>query len=143
SPEREAPNAQPAPAAGSEPGAAASDSTATPDFGGRPFAENRTYLVTGGLGGFGLATAEWLVERGARTLVLASRRGTPDDDARARIERLRAAGARVECRALDVTDAGSIDALLAFVAAELPPLGGIVHSAMVLDDRAIARLSDG
>ena len=35
----------------------------------------KSYVVTGGLGGFGLELAHWLVERGARHLVLTSRRG--------------------------------------------------------------------
>ena len=34
-----------------------------------------TYLVTGGLGGFGLAIAAWLVDKGARSLVLIGRSG--------------------------------------------------------------------
>ena len=33
-----------------------------------------TYLITGGLGGFGLALAVWLVEHGARKIVLSSKR---------------------------------------------------------------------
>ena len=37
----------------------------------------KSYVVTGGLGGFGLELAHWLVERGARNLVLTSRRGIP------------------------------------------------------------------
>src|SRR5690606_11018978 len=36
------------------------------------------HLVVGGLGGFGMATAAWLARRGARTIVLTSRRGVPD-----------------------------------------------------------------
>ena len=38
---------------------------------------DRTYLITGGLGGFGLALAVWLVEHGARKLVLSSKRCAP------------------------------------------------------------------
>ena len=34
-----------------------------------------SYVVTGGLGGFGLELAHWLVDRGARNLILTSRRG--------------------------------------------------------------------
>ncbi|MEU9124418.1 beta-ketoacyl reductase [Streptomyces sp. NPDC048506] len=34
-----------------------------------------TYLITGGLGGFGAASAGWLAERGVRHLALVSRRG--------------------------------------------------------------------
>jgi NADPH:quinone reductase-like Zn-dependent oxidoreductase len=39
------------------------------------FRAGGTYLITGGLGGFGLAVARWLVERGARHLILMGRRG--------------------------------------------------------------------
>ena len=34
---------------------------------------DRNHLITGGLGGFGLAAAQWLVERGARRLTLVGR----------------------------------------------------------------------
>ena len=33
------------------------------------------YLITGGLGGFGLELAQWLINRGAKKLVLTSRTG--------------------------------------------------------------------
>ena len=33
------------------------------------------YLITGGLGGFGIELAQWLIKRGARKLVLTSRQG--------------------------------------------------------------------
>jgi fatty acid synthase len=35
---------------------------------------DRTYLITGGLGGFGLALAVWLAGRGAKNIVLSSKR---------------------------------------------------------------------
>lgn len=38
---------------------------------------DRTFLITGGLGGFGLALAVWLVEHGARKIVLSSKRCAP------------------------------------------------------------------
>lgn len=37
--------------------------------------ENGCYIVTGGLGGFGLELINWLIERGARKLVAVSRNG--------------------------------------------------------------------
>ncbi|RQX68884.1 putative type I fatty acid synthase, partial [Toxoplasma gondii CAST] len=40
---------------------------------------DRTYLITGGMGGLGLVVAQWLVEEGARHIVLLSRRGEPSD----------------------------------------------------------------
>ena len=39
------------------------------------FRNDSTYLVTGGLRGFGLTTAEWIVDNGARHIVLAGRGG--------------------------------------------------------------------
>lgn len=36
---------------------------------------NLVYIITGGLGGLGLELAGWLAKRGARKLVLTSRRG--------------------------------------------------------------------
>lgn len=36
---------------------------------------NNSYLIVGGLGGFGLELADWLVQRGARKLILTSRSG--------------------------------------------------------------------
>src|SRR5262249_55291189 len=42
-----------------------------------------THVITGGLGGFGLEAAKWLVERGARHLVLISRRGATTAGAQA------------------------------------------------------------
>lgn len=36
---------------------------------------NHVYIIPGGLGGFGLELADWLVIRGARKLILSSSRG--------------------------------------------------------------------
>lgn len=36
---------------------------------------HKSYIITGGLGGFGLELAHWLVQRGAQKLVLTSRSG--------------------------------------------------------------------
>jgi acyl transferase domain-containing protein/acyl carrier protein len=104
------------------------------------FRPDRTYLVTGGLSGFGLATAQWMVEQGARSLVLGSRRGIPDAEASLVIEALRDR-ARIECHPLDVTQPESIDDLLGYIDRNLPPLAGIFHSAMVLEDLPIRELS--
>jgi amino acid adenylation domain-containing protein len=97
-----------------------------------------TYLVSGGLGGFGLATARWLAERGARHLVLLSRSGIPRGPAEDLDELREHAEVRVE-RA-DVADTTALATVLERVRAELPPVRGVVHTAMVLDDDTLARL---
>lgn len=96
-----------------------------------------TWLVTGGLGGFGLATAKWLVAQGARSLALMSRRGDATDEARAGIAFLQAAGAQVRAFAADVGVAADVARVLSELRATMPPLVGVVHAAMVLDDAPV------
>jgi acyl transferase domain-containing protein/NADPH:quinone reductase-like Zn-dependent oxidoreductase/SAM-dependent methyltransferase/acyl carrier protein len=104
------------------------------------FRPDVTYLITGGLGGFGLATAEWMVARGARHLALMGRRGAVSAAARAAVDRLREAGVTIRVLKADVTREDQCAAALAEIAGALPPLRGIVHAAMVLDDGALLRL---
>ncbi len=96
-----------------------------------------TFLITGGLSGFGLKTAEWLAQKGARNLVLISRSGPVSEEARQAISSLHQAGVTVHAAACDVTDKTALTELLAVVARTLPPLTGIVHAAMVIQDGLI------
>jgi acyl transferase domain-containing protein/surfactin synthase thioesterase subunit len=95
-----------------------------------------TYLITGGLGTLGLAVARWLVDRGARSLALTSRRA-PDAEARAAIARLESLGATVRVIAADVASAADVHRLFRSLAAA-PPLAGVVHGAGVLADGIVA-----
>ena len=97
---------------------------------------DRTYLVTGGLGGIGCAVAGWLADRGAGAIVLNGRRD-PDAAATETIEALRRRGVRVAVELADVTDPEAVDAMLARVDDCLPPLGGVIHSVGVLSDAAL------
>jgi len=104
--------------------------------------EDATYLVTGGLSGLGLRTAQWLAAKGARALVLLSRRGEGGEGAPQDVlAGLRAAGARVWAPACDVTDRAALADVLSRVEAELPPLRGVVHAAMVIDDAMLGNLT--
>jgi acyl carrier protein len=102
--------------------------------GGLALPADATYLVTGGLGGFGLRTAQWLADRGARNLILISRSGPASDTAQAAIAAFEAQGVRVHAAACDVTDRAALASLLQETAATLPPLKGLVHAAVVIDD---------
>ncbi|WP_181705306.1 type I polyketide synthase [Chthonobacter rhizosphaerae] len=99
-----------------------------------------TYIVAGGLGGFGVETAKMLVRRGARSIVLTSRSGTVSPVAAEAIAHMEAAGARVLVTATDITSRDAVDALLARIRADLPPLKGVLHTAMVLDDALFQNL---
>ena len=109
--------------------------TAPPLLNGR-LRQDRTYLVTGGLGGIGCAVAEWLADKGAGTIVLNGRRA-PDAAAEETINALRERGVTVQVELADVSDAPAVDRMLARMDRELPPLGGVIHSVGVLSDAAL------
>ena len=101
---------------------------------------DRTYLVTGAFGGFGRALARWLVREGAGTLVLVGRRGAQSPGADSLVSELTAAGARVAVRAVDVANLDAVRALMAGIRRDGPPLAGVFHAAMVLDDEWLSAL---
>ncbi|ATB40500.1 polyketide synthase [Cystobacter fuscus] len=92
-----------------------------------------TYLITGGLGALGLATAEWLVRSGARHLVLTGR-GEPGAEAKATISALTASGCQVTVARADVSRLEDVQRLVDEISARGSRLRGIFHSAGVLDD---------
>jgi myxalamid-type polyketide synthase MxaB len=100
-----------------------------------------TYLITGGLGALGLQVARWLVDQGARHLVLSSRRGPKSSEQSQAIGRLEAAGAEVRVIPADVTSRESVERLVGTVRSTGPPLRGVVHAAGVLDD-GMLRMQD-
>ncbi len=100
-----------------------------------------TFLVVGGLNGFGLKTAEWLVEKGARNLVLISRSGPASEQAITARTRLEQAGATVLATTCDATDRQALAELLGEISRTMPPLKGVIHSAMVIDDGLIRNMT--
>jgi len=92
-----------------------------------------TYLITGGLGGLGLETARWLVNEGARSLVLIGRH-VPSEYAQAAIVKMEHVGAVITTFQADVSQAAEVANVFAYIKESLPPLRGIFHTAGVLDD---------
>jgi acyl transferase domain-containing protein/NADPH:quinone reductase-like Zn-dependent oxidoreductase/acyl carrier protein len=101
---------------------------------------NATYLITGGLGGLGLVTAQAFVEHGAQHLVLTSRKAASEELLQA-VARLEESGATVVIRHTDMSSDAQVGALLNEIRATMPPLRGIVHAAGILDDAVVAHLS--
>ncbi|MBU2720770.1 SDR family NAD(P)-dependent oxidoreductase, partial [Acidithiobacillus ferridurans] len=99
------------------------------------------YLVTGGLSGFGLETAQWLVTRGARRLVLISRSARPDAAGQEALTAMTAAGVDLHCLPCDVGDGAQVQALFTRITAEIGPLRGIIHAAAAIDDALAQNLT--
>ncbi|HEY7489577.1 MAG TPA: SDR family NAD(P)-dependent oxidoreductase, partial [Candidatus Tectomicrobia bacterium] len=93
-----------------------------------------TYLITGGLGGFGLAVAQWVVEQGARHLVLVGRSGAASAAAEKALEAMEGMGAQIVVARADVVEEQQVADVLAAIERSMPPLRGIIHAAGVFDD---------
>jgi acyl transferase domain-containing protein/acyl carrier protein len=92
-----------------------------------------TYVVTGGLGALGLQVARWMVERGARQLVLVSRR-PPSETVRLQLAEIEQNGAALHVVQADIAQEEAMPALFARLQREMPPVRGVVHAAGIMDD---------
>ena len=95
--------------------------------------DNATYLITGGLGGLGLSCAKWLVEQGARHLVLMGR-NRPSPTAQEALDALAQAGTQVRVVEGDVSQEAEVARALDEIDRLMPPLKGIIHAAGLLED---------
>ena len=98
-----------------------------------------SYLVTGGLGGLGLVITRWLVERGARQIILVSRR-KPNRVIQAQLQMIEAMGTQVTAAQVDVADAAQMTELMMQIKRSHPPLRGIVHAAGVTEDGILQQM---
>src|SRR6516164_7004032 len=101
-----------------------------------------SYLVTGGRGGFGLATGEWLVRKGARHLAVVGRSETTAPDAALALEHLRQNGVAVHEFTVDIADPDQVARLLRRMEREMPPLRGIIHCAAVIQDSSLVNMTE-
>ena len=113
-----------------------------------------SYLITGGLGDLGLVVARWMVERGARRLILLGRTKFPQRSSWSAVEtgtrlahqigairELEAMGASIHLAPVDVADEEQLGTFLNEFSAEgWPPIRGVVHAAGVLQDGLLTQL---
>jgi acyl transferase domain-containing protein len=104
------------------------------------FREDRTYLITGGLGGLGLLVARWMVSKGAKHLVLVGRR-SPDDAVLKKLTELEQAGALVVVEKADVSELQDMARVVSQINQSTFPLAGVIHSAGMLSDGVLQNQS--
>jgi acyl transferase domain-containing protein/NADPH:quinone reductase-like Zn-dependent oxidoreductase len=94
------------------------------------------YLITGGLGALGLLVARWLVEHGARHLLLVGRR-EPTEAVRAALADMETRGVRVRVFQADVSQRQDLARVFEAIRVDGLPLRGVIHAAGVLDDQSL------
>ncbi|XP_063708978.1 fatty acid synthase-like [Culicoides brevitarsis] len=97
------------------------------------FKPNLSYVIPGGLGGFGLELADWIVLRGCKNLVLSSSKGISKPYQQYRINLWRSYGVQVVISTDDITTPEGCHDLIK-AAMELGPVGGIFNLAVLLRD---------
>ena len=99
--------------------------------GALPVRGDASYVLTGGHQGVGFEVAQWLVEKGARHIVLLGRSAAPPP---ANLRALEARGARVRYAQVDVSDEASLRRWWTERGPDEPPVRGVVHAASVWQD---------
>ncbi|KYC40369.1 hypothetical protein WA1_26500, partial [Scytonema hofmannii PCC 7110] len=95
--------------------------------------KDATYLITGGLGSLGLQLAGWMVQQGARYLVLVGRSGA-SETTREVLKELERSGVKVLVAKGDVSQQKDVARILGEISESMPVLRGVIHAAGILDD---------
>ncbi|XP_017769930.1 PREDICTED: fatty acid synthase-like [Nicrophorus vespilloides] len=92
-----------------------------------------SYIILGGLGGFGLELADWLVLRGAKTLIISSRTGVKTGYQQNRIKIWQSYGVNVIIALEDISNYENCKKLI-IKAENVAPVYGFFNLAVVLRD---------
>lgn len=101
------------------------------------FSDKASYIITGGTSGFGLDVAQWMAENSAGNIILLSRNGARTTEAKNAISLMEKSGASVYAPCIDVADEEQIKEIIQKYNTLDKPVKGIIHAAMVLDDRPL------
>ncbi|KAI1176375.1 beta-ketoacyl synthase domain-containing protein [Nemania sp. FL0916] len=103
------------------------------------FQADKTYWLVGLSGTLGLSLCDWMVDHGAKSIVITSRNPGKIDPAW--VELKKQAGATVKLIANDITNEDDLKSVHSTIVETLPPIAGVVQGAMVLKDSAIRDMS--
>lgn len=102
------------------------------------FKGDKTYWMCGLSGALGISLVDWMIERGARYLVLTSRNPNISPDW---IEAHKQNGVTVSIIPCDVTNEPALRAAHKSICEKLPPIIGVLNGAMVLRDVSVQNMS--
>lgn len=105
------------------------------------FYYNKSYIVIGGVGGFGLELVEWMISRGANNFVLSSRSGVKTGYQSFCLRKWRERGVTIKTTTLDASTMEGAKQLIT-EALNLSPVGGIFNLAAILHDAFFENLDE-
>lgn len=98
--------------------------------------EDASYVITGGTGALGLIYAECLIQKGAKHLVLTSRRGA-SEKAQKTIQLWKDKGVDVLVSKADISCERDVENLFSEIREKMPPIKGVIHAAGRIEDKMI------
>ena len=104
--------------------------------------DNANYIVIGGLGGLGRFICSWMVENGAKHIIVISRSGAGTLEARDTMSSMNASGASIQCIKSDACDRKAISEILSSLRRKRP-IKGVINLAMVLAGAPMATMTAG
>ncbi|KAI0424987.1 hypothetical protein F5Y09DRAFT_347142 [Xylaria sp. FL1042] len=105
---------------------------------GFSFGPDKTYLLAGLAGELGQSLAQWMVHRGAKHIVLTSRRPNVKEEL---LQSLAKKGAELRVLSCDVTNRASLRACIDEIERTMPRIAGVANGAMVLRDAMFENMS--
>ncbi|KAI3317853.1 putative polyketide synthase [Xylariaceae sp. AK1471] len=102
------------------------------------FKQDRSYVLFGLTSDLATSLCEWMASRGAKNIILTSRNPSLNETW---LETIRAAGVLVTAFANDITDKSAVERLVQQIRQDFPPIAGIMHGAMVLQDTPFSEMT--
>ncbi|KAL8901561.1 MAG: hypothetical protein Q9207_005140, partial [Kuettlingeria erythrocarpa] len=103
------------------------------------FSGEKTYVLSGCLGGIGRSISKWMMKRGARQFAFIGRSGLDKEPARRLVKDLEDAGATVSVTRGDVSSEAVVQSCISSIPG---PIGGVVQAAMGLDEAIWTSMSN-
>ncbi|KAJ5970419.1 polyketide synthase/peptide synthetase [Penicillium vulpinum] len=102
------------------------------------FDADKTYWLCGLSGSLGVSLCDWMIRRGAKYIVLSSRRPQISDEW---LQSTKELGATVKVIHCDVTSRMDVEGVYNTIKDSLPPIAGVTQGAMVLEDTTTREMS--
>lgn len=96
------------------------------------FRDDGTHVILGGTGGLGRSMAKYMVQHGARNIVLLSRSGGSEETIETLRREIACPDARIVVMKCDASVESQVRQMIDACHLALPPICGVLHAAMVL-----------